>query len=139
LRQQFQTLVAEHREQEQVLRKEKLKQETYLESVLNRYDEDMTKKQVEYDEIEKLYEEEKIQLADLREKFTPLEEEYLKIVEERRIEDAIRKMEEDTLNNKIKAALIIQSYWRGFKLRKGLVLKKKKGKGKGKGKGKKKK
>jgi hypothetical protein len=49
----------------------------------------------------------------------------------------IRMMEEEALNKKIKAAIVIQSYWRGFKLRKGLFKKKGKGKGKkGKGKGK---
>ena len=41
--------------------------------------------------------------------------------------EAIRRMEEESLNKKIKAAVVIQSYWRGFKLRKGLF---KKGKGK---------
>lgn len=46
LRQQFQTLVLEHREQEQQLRKEKWKHETNVEGLLGRYDEEMTKKQV---------------------------------------------------------------------------------------------
>ena len=46
LRQQFQTLVLEHREQEQQLRKEKWKHETNVEALLHKYDEDMTKKQV---------------------------------------------------------------------------------------------
>ncbi len=40
----------------------------------------------------------------------------------------MRRIEEETLNKKIKAAVVIQSYWRGFKLRKGIF--KKKGKGK---------
>jgi hypothetical protein len=48
--------------------------------------------------------------------------------------EAIRRMEEESLNKKIKAAVVIQSYWRGFKLRKGLF---KKGKGKKGKKGKK--
>jgi len=46
LRQQFQTLVLEHREQEQQLRKEKWKHETNVEGLLNKYDDDMTRKQV---------------------------------------------------------------------------------------------
>lgn len=41
--------------------------------------------------------------------------------------EQLRRIEEENLNKKIKAAVIIQSYWRGFKLRKGLF---KKGKGK---------
>ncbi|CAF1083008.1 unnamed protein product, partial [Brachionus calyciflorus] len=128
LRQQFQNLVLEHREQEQILRKEKWKHETNVEGLLSRYDDDMTKKQNEIDEIEALYEEEKKQLQELEEKFKPLEEEYLKILDERRTLERIRRMEEDSLNKKVKAAVVIQSYWRGFKLRKGLF--KKKGKGK---------
>ena len=46
LRVQFQTLVNEHRDQEHELRKEKLKHETNVEGLINRYDEDMMKKQV---------------------------------------------------------------------------------------------
>lgn len=46
LRQHFQNLVLEHKEQEQQLRKEKWKNETNVEGLLNRYDDDMSKKQV---------------------------------------------------------------------------------------------
>ncbi len=135
MRQQFQNLVLEHRDQEHILRKEKLKNETNVEGILGRYDEDMLKKQAEFDEIEELHREEKKLLEELEEKFKPLEEDYLKIVEERRVSDSLRRIEEETLNKKIMAAVTIQSFWRGFKLRKGLF---KKGKSKGKKKGKKK-
>lgn len=77
-----------------------------------------------------MYEEEKKQLFELEEKFKPLEEEYLKIMDERRTLERIRRMEEESLNKKIKAAVVIQSYWRGFKLRKGLFKKAKGKKGK---------
>lgn len=136
LRQQFQNLVHEHRDQEQILRKEKWKNETNVEGILGRYDDDMIKKQTEYDEIEELHREEKKQLEELEEKFKPLEEEYLKITEERRLAESLRRIEEDSLNKKIMAAVTIQSFWRGFKLRKGLF--KKGGKKGGKKKGKKK-
>lgn len=79
MRQQFQGLVLEHREQENQLRKEKWKHETNVEGLLSRYDDDMIKKQTEYDEIEAMYEEELKQLAELEEKFKPLEEEYNKV------------------------------------------------------------
>lgn len=79
MRQHFQTLVLEHRETEQQLRKEKLKHEANVEGLLYKYDDEMTKKQDEYDEIEELYEEEKKQLLELEEKFKPLEEEYKKV------------------------------------------------------------
>ena len=46
LRAQFQTIVIDHRDQEQQLRKEKWKHETNVEGLVNRYDEDMGKKQV---------------------------------------------------------------------------------------------
>lgn len=129
-RQQFQTLVLEHREQEQQLRREKWKHETNVEALLNKYDDDMTKKQNEFDEIQALYEEEKKQLFELEEKFKPLEEEYQKIMEERRQVEALRRIQEEALNRKVKAAVVIQSYWRGFKLRKGLFKKAKGKKGK---------
>ena len=52
-------------------------------------------------------------------------------MEERRLIEHMRRLEEEMLNKKIKAAVVIQSFWRGFKLRKG-IFKKKKGKGKSK-------
>lgn len=59
-------------------------------------------------------------------------------MDEKRTQDRIRAMEQEALNKKIRAAIVIQSYWRGFKMRKGLFKKKgKKGKGKGKKKNKK--
>ena len=135
LRQQFTTIALEHREQEQLLRKEKLKHETNVEGIIGRYDEDMIKKQDEFDEIEEMHEEEMRQLTELEEKFKPLEEEYKQIMEEKHMQETLRRMQEESLNKKIKAAIVIQSYWRGFKLRKGLF--KKRGGGGGK-KGKKK-
>lgn len=65
---------------EQQLRKEKYKHELNVESLIARYDEDMTKKQDELDEVTQLYEEESRQLKELEEKFKPLEEEYLKVL-----------------------------------------------------------
>ena len=79
MRQQFQALVLDHREQEQQLRKEKWKHETNVETLINRYDDEMTKKQDELDEVTNFYQEESKQLKELEEKFTPLKEEYLKV------------------------------------------------------------
>jgi hypothetical protein len=62
-------------------------------------------------------------LEELEDKFKPLEEEYKKIVDERQTLEAFRRMQEESLNKKVKAATVIQSYWRGFKLRKGLFKK----------------
>lgn len=51
-------------------------------------------------------------------------------MEERRMVEALRRIQEEALNRKVKAAVVIQSYWRGFKLRKGLFKKAKGKKGK---------
>lgn len=53
-------------------------------------------------------------------------------MDEKRTLERIRAMEQDALNKKIRAAIVIQSYWRGFKMRKGLFKKKKGKKAKGK-------
>ncbi len=55
-------------------------------------------------------------------------------MEERRLIDYNRRLEEENLQRKIKAAITIQSFWRAFKVRRGLFKKKGKRKGKGKGK-----
>jgi hypothetical protein len=80
-----------------------------------------------------MHTEEKVQLEELEEKFKPLEQDYVRIVDERRVAESMRRIEEESLNKKILAAVTIQSFWRGFKLRKGL-FKKAKAKGKKKGK-----
>ena len=67
-----------------------------------------------------------------------MEKEYVEIMEARRI--AREKAEEANreLQAKIRAATLIQSFWRAFKIRKQLKNKKKKGKKGKKGGGKKK-
>ena len=55
-------------------------------------------------------------------------------MDEKRTLERIRAMEQEALDKKIRAAIVIQSYWRGFKMRKGLFKKKKKKGKKGKGK-----
>jgi hypothetical protein len=54
LKQQFLALVQDHREQEQQLRKEKWKHETTVESLLNRYDNEMGTKQVRQNKFNNL-------------------------------------------------------------------------------------
>ena len=90
----------------------------------------------EYEDIDAKYTEEKKQLNELEEKFKVLEAEYKQILEERRIARERREAQERELQTEIKAALVIQAFWRSFKVRKAVKSKKKKG-GKGKGKGKK--
>ncbi|XP_077995600.1 dynein regulatory complex protein 10-like [Glandiceps talaboti] len=139
LRTQLANMIAEHRENELALRKRKYKIETEVENWIQKYDSDMGERQDEYEEVDAVYTEEKAQLNELEERFKTLEEEYKEIVEERRIATEKKEREERELQMMIKAATVIQSFWRSYKCRKQLKGKKKKGK-KGKGKsGKKKK
>lgn len=84
--------------------------------------------QDEFDVLDEIYTGEKKQLNELEERFRTMEKEYSGIMEERRI--AREKAEEANreLQAKIKAATLIQSFWRAFKTRKQLKNKKKKGK-----------
>ncbi|XP_053556525.1 dynein regulatory complex protein 10 [Bombina bombina] len=137
LRSQLNASIVEHREVEMALRKKKYKVETEIENWIKKYDSDMGEKQAELESLETLYMEEKSQLAELQEKLAVLEVEYDQIMEERRLKQL--KMEEEAreLANRTKAAILIQSYWRGFQVRREMKGKKKKKGKKGKGKGKK--
>jgi len=130
LRQQLAQAVSEHRQSEQGLRSRKIKTESALETWIAKYDTDMGERQDEYEQIEAVYKIEKQQLEDLEERFAVLEEEYNKIMEERRIA-AERKAEEvRRMRLLTKAAVVIQAHWRSFATRKKLKSKKKGKKGK---------
>ncbi|XP_029656913.1 dynein regulatory complex protein 10-like [Octopus sinensis] len=127
-----------HRENEQDLRRRKFKAETEVENWIQKYDQDMGQLQEEIETIEKIYSEEKRQLMELEERFRSLEIEYRKIRRER--EDT-KKWKEETdrrLVRMMRAATTIQAFWRSYKVRKMLKVRKKKG-GAGSGKKKKKK
>uniref|UniRef100_H2YX44 Dynein regulatory complex protein 10 n=1 Tax=Ciona savignyi TaxID=51511 RepID=H2YX44_CIOSA len=138
IRDQLSRMVAEDRETEQHLRKRKFKIETEVENWIIKYDQDMGEKQDEYEQIDAVYTQEKKQLSELEEKFSVLQEEYDKIMEERRIAREIKEAKELELALMMKAAITIQAFFRAYKVRKALKSKAKKGGGKG-GKGKKKK
>ncbi|XP_068127593.1 dynein regulatory complex protein 10 [Hyperolius riggenbachi] len=136
LRTQLNGAIAENREIELSLRKKKYKVETEIENWIQKYDADMGDKQTELEELEAVYEEEKAQLAELKEKLAVLEVEYVQIMEERRLAQLRKEAEEEELARKNHAATIIQAHWKGYQVRKTMKSKKKKKKGKGKGKGK---
>ena len=92
----------------------------------------------DFDELDTIYTEEKRQLAELEEKFKTLEEQYTTIMEEKRIAREKREAAERELRAMIKAASVIQSFWKAYKMRKALKSKKKKGKKGKRGRGKKK-
>uniref|UniRef100_A0A8C9KVL4 Dynein regulatory complex protein 10 n=1 Tax=Serinus canaria TaxID=9135 RepID=A0A8C9KVL4_SERCA len=136
---QFNALVLEHRASELVLRKEKCKAEKEIQIWVQKYDTDMTEKQVltTYDELQTVYNEEKEQLSLLMEKHAMLLQEYTEIEEERRM---LKEKEEEAAREEARrneAATCIQAFWKGYLVRSIYKSILKKGKGKGKGKGKK--
>uniref|UniRef100_A0A8C5RKT4 Dynein regulatory complex protein 10 n=1 Tax=Laticauda laticaudata TaxID=8630 RepID=A0A8C5RKT4_LATLA len=133
LRAQFNALVAEDRETELSLRKKKYKVEMEIENWVQKYDIEMIEKQEEIDEIDEVYVIEKQDLAQLREKYTRLDEEYCQIMEERRVKQELKDKAEKELAILTRAATLIQAVWKGYLVRSMLRSKrKKKGKGKGK-------
>lgn len=123
-----------HRESEAQLRKRLNKIENEVENWISKYDNEMTDKQNEIEEIQTQYTQELKQLAELEQKFGELEIEYNAIMEEKRIQREKREIAEKELQKMIKAALLLQSFWRAFKVRKALKAKAAKGSAK-KGKG----
>ncbi|KAM6422785.1 dynein regulatory complex protein 10 isoform 1-T3 [Liasis olivaceus] len=130
LRGQFNTLVSENRESELNLRKKKYKVEMEIENWVQKYDIEMIEKQEEIEEIEEVYVVEKQQLAELREKFAQLDEEYSQILEERKVKQEQKEKDEKELAILARAATLIQAVWKGYLVRSLLRTKRKK-KGKG--------
>ncbi|XP_064424334.1 dynein regulatory complex protein 10 [Latimeria chalumnae] len=134
LRTQLNNLITEHREIELNLRKRKYKVETEVENWIQKYDVDMEEKQEEYEQVDAVYTEEKAQLFELEQQFAVLQTEYSQIMEERRITQERRAAAEKEFAMMSRAAIFIQSFWKGYKIRKLLRGRKKKKKGKRKGK-----
>ncbi|XP_056384736.1 dynein regulatory complex protein 10 [Hyla sarda] len=134
VRSQLNGTIAENREIELSLRKKKYKVETEIENWIQKYDGDMGEKQAELEELEGMYEEEKAQLAELKEKLAVLEVEYVQIMEERRLAQLRKEEAEKELANMTRAAIVIQAHWKGYRVRQSMKSKKKKKK-KGKGAG----
>lgn len=119
-------LTTAHREQEQDLRRRKFKAETEVENWIQKYDQDMGQLQEEFETIERIYSEEKKQLMELEERFSSLEKEYVKIRKEREDSKKWKEESERRLIRMMRAATTIQAYWRSYKVRKLLKVRKKK-------------
>ncbi|XP_048412641.1 dynein regulatory complex protein 10 isoform X1 [Stegostoma tigrinum] len=132
LRTQLNNLITEHRASEVALRKRKYKIETEIENWIQKYDADLQEKQDEYENLFKKYNDETVLLFELEQKIGTLEPEYTQIVEERKIKEEKKKAKEHQTFLMGKAAITIQSFWKGYKVRQLMKALKKKKKGKGK-------
>nr|XP_020012509.1 IQ domain-containing protein D [Castor canadensis] len=139
LHSQYHNQVTENQEVEQALRKKKYKVETEIENWIQKYDTEMGEKQDEYEDLESIHKEEKLQLEELRQQHVVLVEEFAQIRTEREINSKKRMEAEREMLRMVRAATLIQAVWKGYLVRsmlKSKRKKKKRGKGKGKAKGK---
>ncbi|KAJ8414049.1 hypothetical protein AAFF_G00066470 [Aldrovandia affinis] len=136
LRAQLANLITENRDVELTLRRRNNKVESEIENWIQKYDADMGEKQVELEEVSVLYTQETEELMELEEHYAVLELEFSQIMEEKRLAQEHKEKEEREQVVKDQNAVVIQAYWRGFKVRKAMKGKNKGKKGK-KGKGKK--
>nr|KAF6266968.1 hypothetical protein mPipKuh1_006781 [Pipistrellus kuhlii] len=88
----------------------------------------------EYEELDIIHKEEKIQLKELQTRYEVLVEEFSQIREEREINSKKRMEAEQDMMRMVKAATLIQAVWKGYLVR-SLLRSKRKKRGKGKGKG----
>ncbi|CAD7674399.1 unnamed protein product [Nyctereutes procyonoides] len=141
LRSQHHNLVMENQEAEQALRKKKYKVETEIENWIQKYDMEMSAKQDEYEELDTIHKEEKVQLEELKQRHNVLVEEFAQIRAEREINAKKRMEAKQEMLRMTRAATLIQALWKGYLVRSMLRSRKKKrskskGRDKRKGKGK---
>ncbi|XP_075813790.1 dynein regulatory complex protein 10 isoform X2 [Microtus pennsylvanicus] len=115
----------------------KYKVETEIENWIQKYDMEMSEKQDEFEDLESIHKEEKLQLEELKERHAVLVEEFSQIRAESEINSKKRVEAEREMVRMVRAATLIQAVWKGYLVRSMLrSRKKKRGKGKGKDKGK---
>ncbi|XP_041854916.1 dynein regulatory complex protein 10 [Melanotaenia boesemani] len=115
-------------EKNEILRKE-------IENLIQVFDDKMEETQTKLDRTESEYANEQEVLKELEKTFPALEVKYNQILEKRRLAEEKIREEMKELELKTKAAIIAQSWWRGYRTRmalknKGKGKKSKKGKGK---------
>ncbi|KAJ3275766.1 hypothetical protein HDV01_007233 [Terramyces sp. JEL0728] len=138
LKNQLETDVINHREEEALARKKKFKIECEVENWIHKYDQDLEEKQVEIDDITVLFLEEKSHLDELQGQYSDLQKEYEIILDNRRKLEEKKKEEESIKARLNSAATMIQKIWRGHFVRREIQRKKNEAKGKKDKKGKKK-
>uniref|UniRef100_A0A8C5KGR0 Dynein regulatory complex protein 10 n=1 Tax=Jaculus jaculus TaxID=51337 RepID=A0A8C5KGR0_JACJA len=96
----------------------------------------MENREDEFEDLDDIHKEEKLQLEELKQRHDVLVEEFAQIRTEHEINSKKRVEAEQELVRMVRAATLIQAVWKGYLVRSMLRSKKKRGKGKGKGKGK---
>ncbi|XP_074037891.1 uncharacterized protein isoform X2 [Leptinotarsa decemlineata] len=131
---QYETLLADHLDVEKAARSKRFKTETQLQNWLASYDQDIGERQTQYEVLKKEYDEKKKEMDKFEELIDEQEEEYIRLMEEKRLEEEriYNEMAYHFLMNR--SARKIQRYWRAYRERRA----RRRGK-KGKGKEKKKK
>lgn len=118
LKSSYETLVESNSREEKTQRGSLYRLETDIESIVHKYDQEMTALQTEYEVLDEEYTREKKELSELEERFLTLEEEYKEIMEERRIQEINRQKEEAGKMALEQSITTIQAYWRSYKTRK---------------------
>nr|XP_060644183.1 dynein regulatory complex protein 10-like [Anolis sagrei ordinatus] len=132
LRAQFSALISENQDAEKAIRKKKFKVEMEIENWVQKYDVEMVEKQKEIEEIDAVYSVVKEHLADVREKLRLLDQEYSQIKEERKMKLEQKEKADQEMAILVRAATIIQAFWKGYQVRSVLRTRRKKKKGRGK-------
>jgi len=122
--------IIEHQELEEKLRRKKTNIEKQIEEWVNKYDKEVGELQSEIDHLTDELEDLRKRRAELFEKFSVLEVDYLRIMNERRIQQEKEEKERQEFEEKTQSAEIIQAFFRSYKVRKAIMYKGKKGKGK---------
>uniref|UniRef100_UPI00398E693E dynein regulatory complex protein 10 n=1 Tax=Pristiophorus japonicus TaxID=55135 RepID=UPI00398E693E len=131
LRIQLNNTITEHRTQELALRKRKFKIETEIENWIQKYDADLQEKQEEYEHLVTKHNNEMVLLFELEQKINILESEYIQIVEDRKKKAEEKAAKEHQIYLMARAAVTIQAFWKGYKVRQLMKSLKKKKKGRG--------
>ncbi|CAH1116928.1 unnamed protein product [Phaedon cochleariae] len=125
---QYETLLDDHLNQEKISRSKRFKAETQLQNWLTKFDQDIGDKQGQYEKLKQEYDEKKAETEKLEELLEEQEDEYISLMEEKRMEEEriYNEMAYHLLINR--AARKIQRYWRAYRERRA-KRKGKKGKG----------
>ncbi|KAI9348774.1 IQ domain-containing protein D-like protein [Zopfochytrium polystomum] len=121
--QEIQQAREKNREEEAQWRKKKFKIESEVENWIHKYDQDMEEKQAELEDITTIYMEEKAQLDELQQRYNDLQNEYDRIMEERRLAEEAKKEQDRQLRRMNDAATLIQAIFRGWKVRRDIKKK----------------